>query len=204
MQKEGVIEDIKEFLKELSIFSRKSEVVYLLAEIRKLIEDDDEYKTLHFYCNWVLHGKLTHKLTLKILSSKFDFIELNKDKREIQKSLRHAEGGNFIKLNDFRSELHDFLRKKELPMKALEGDKWYKFAEIYLEIIKKCPIEKEYNKLKKSQVNNVQIKIKSLHLTKVENKYYFEFYLINGLRIDRIRLTYKKIKSKGKSHNENT
>lgn len=190
MNKNIIRDDIEDFLEKRSEFTQKSEVVYLLAEIRKILEilknkgkkDEEKYKTLRLHCNWALHSKLSYESSIKILSSKFDrYIDLNKSKREIQEAMRRG-GSDFIKLNDFRSELHSFFKSHNLPTETLEGNKWYKFVKLYFEIIVKCPISHDISK------------INSLHLIKDNNGYYFEFYLNNKIRIPKIKLKLKNKK----------
>ncbi len=95
--------DLKEFLNTRSEFTQKSEVVYFLSEVRKVIEKGNKYKDLRFYCNWVLHSELTKESTIKILNSKFKFVDFNKNKREIQKMIARADNGKFIKMGDFKN-----------------------------------------------------------------------------------------------------
>jgi len=54
--------------------SSQAQVVYVLVEIRKLIEmthRTDQYLTLVFYCEWALHSRLDRTGALRLLQ-KFD------------------------------------------------------------------------------------------------------------------------------------
>ncbi len=182
MNKNNAISDgIRDFLNTRFEFTQKSEVVYFLAEVRKVIEKEKNYNDLRFYCNWVLHNELTKESIIKILSSKLDrFVDFSKSKGEIQKKIAHADGGKFIKMKDFKLELLKFLNNKNLPQNIFNGNKWYKFIELYLEIVYKCPIAHR------------SPSISGLHLTKDNDGYYYEFYINNIIRISKIKLKLKK------------
>lgn len=176
MGKNGATNDIKEFLNTRSEFTQKNEVVYFLSEIRKVIENSNKYSNLNFYCNWVLHSKLTWKSTMKILSSKFDkFIDFSKSRKEIQQMIAHADSGRFIKMEDFKSELKCFLNDYELP-DIFDDSNWREFRKLYLKIIHKCPI------------NHGSSGISGLYLSKERDGYYYEFYVNKIVRISRIKL----------------
>lgn len=180
MGKNNIMDDLKEFLNTRSEFTQKSEVSYFLSEVRKVIEKGDKYKDLRFYCNWVLHSKLTKESTIKILNLKLNkYIDFNKNKRDIQKMIARAEGGKFIKMGDFKTELIGFLKDKGLPQDIFYGNKWWKFIELYLEIIYKCPID------------HGSSGITGLFLTKEKDGYYYEFYVNKIIRISRIKLKLK-------------
>ena len=156
-------------------------MTYFLSEVRKVIEKDNNYKDLCLYCNWVLHSELTKESTIKILNSKLNkYIDFNKNKSDIQKMIACAEGGKFIKMGDFKTELMGFLKDKGLPQDIFYGNKWWKFIELYLEIIYKCPIE------------HGSSGISGLYLSKEKDGYYYGFYINNIMRIPRIKLKLKR------------
>ncbi|GEM_PF-2206926 len=68
MNKNNFINDLKVFLENKSKLTQRNEVVYLLVRIRKILDLDgsNRYKTLRFYCNWVLHTKLDKLTTTKL------------------------------------------------------------------------------------------------------------------------------------------
>ena len=64
---------IKKLEKELDRgIASEARAVYLLTEVRKLIERDKAvgaYPNLKFHCDWVLHAKLTGPAAQEILAS---------------------------------------------------------------------------------------------------------------------------------------
>ena len=156
-------------------------MTYFLSEVRKVIEKDNNYKDLCLYCNWVLHSELTKESTIKILNSKLNkYIDFNKNKSDIQKMIACAEGGKFIKMGDFKTELMGFLKDKGLSQDIFYGNKWWKFIELYLEIIYKCLID------------HGSSGISGLHLLKDKDGYYYEFYINKIIRISKIKLRLKR------------
>lgn len=130
------------------------EVLYILAEIRKYIEEYEPsnknyYSNLYFFCNWTLHVTLTYPPTkryLKKLEDKLDGLE-SKSFKEIAKDFINTNG-SFYLLVDLRRELGIFLDSHSLPNIVTEDDtSWYRFAFYLLEILKDCPLINEDGKL---------------------------------------------------------
>lgn len=68
MGRHSIIDKLDHELKHLPI-RRESQVVYLLAEIRKVIEHEREhspgcYEVLELFCNWALHIRYHANRTL--------------------------------------------------------------------------------------------------------------------------------------------
>lgn len=83
------------------------QIVYILSRIRKLLEIENlksKYPVLNFYCNWSLHSEITKTDGKKINTILKEFIE-RPEKRYIL-SLHYQ----------FRKELTNFLKDKELPV----------------------------------------------------------------------------------------
>jgi hypothetical protein len=119
------------------------QVVYILAEIRKAIEQAgelNEYYALDFYCSFALHTRMDRAGAKRILQ-RFDKAhpllikneELPKDlKREIDQT---------TKLRKFRDEIKQFLVANDLPMRLFEEpDAWVKFIRLYGNIIDECEL----------------------------------------------------------------
>src|ERR1035437_3864238 len=75
MNEKVVIEKIRKFLQKHSNLKEECEVLYLLAEIRKIIKNSKQneaaYKVLYYYCCWALHIHLTQG-SAKYISNKFN------------------------------------------------------------------------------------------------------------------------------------
>lgn len=190
MNKKIIIENLQKFLQNHPKLEKECEIVYLIAEIRKIIENNkNSYETLWFYCNWTLHSKLNYQSMAKVLSKKFNkIINFNKNKKEIQKDLIHGQK-DFFMLKDLNFELNKFfknLKKLELFTDFLKGNKWNIFCKSFLENVMECQIDFE-SKIKSCKINKLSIE-------KINSDYYYLFHLSNGARIPRIILKYKRNK----------
>lgn len=184
MNKQIIKDKLKNFLNRHPIFKEECEVLYLLVEIRKLIERNKKYRTLYFYCCWVAHSELSHKNTAQFLSDKFDsLIDFRKKKKEIQHDLINGQK-DFFKLRDLNNELRAFLNLNKLPVNFLDGNAWYKFCQLFLDNITECGIDI-------SKINKQSRKINKLIVEKINRQYFYGFYLANGIRIPRIILKFK-------------
>lgn len=125
-------------------------------QIRKILDlgnNNSPYKTLRFYCNWVLHTYLDQQATTKLLAEIFvdSTIDLAKTGHENACSMKFV-GKDFFKLKSFRKELKDFLENYQLPIDSL-GNWSTHTGKITLEIIKDVPV-----KFIPTQIKELQIK----------------------------------------------
>lgn len=152
MDKSKNIENLKEFLINYKTFKEKCEVIYLMVEIRKFLEyGGKSYKTLRFYCNWVLHTELSQEKTTKLLSDIFEpNVDLKKSGHENAHNIKSI-GRDFFMLEKFRKELREFFKDHNLPMDLLEKN-WWTFGKLLLEIIKDCPVHFVANKIRELKI----------------------------------------------------
>jgi len=122
----------------------ESKVVYLLAQVRKLLERDDpdhNMGSLWMYCHWALHVDLESPTTTKGLLERVDRWVANTvmyltpigpwnfgDEYNLFK--------DFIYLNTFRHQLRLFLAAYKLPTTLCGDDKrWHRFVQEYAGVI---------------------------------------------------------------------
>jgi len=99
-----IINKLEKFLQSHKRFKEECEIVYLMAEIRKILDFNrgSSCEFLRFYCNWVLHNSLDRKRTTKLLSEKFESnIDFTKSGKEIARDLK-SKHADFFKLNDYK------------------------------------------------------------------------------------------------------
>jgi len=155
--KDIILKKISNVLK--SEIDTEAKTLYLLAEIRKILELDkkkilelDKKKiTLIIYCDWALHTVLNFKDTIARFSNKLENnIDYKIDIKEIAGNLKSSQS-NFFKLNELKKELREFLKKNNLPCELVNNsNRWFKFIELLLEILKECTVifkEGEIDKL---------------------------------------------------------
>lgn len=141
MNKQAVIDKLKNFLNKHPIFSEECEVIYLMVQIRKILDYKNSrcpYSTLRFYCNWVLHNELSQERTTKLLSNMLE--SCIDDKKSGHDNARNIKlyNSDFFKLNTLKKEFRVFIEENTLPTDLLKNKNWWEFAKLLLEIIKEC------------------------------------------------------------------
>jgi hypothetical protein len=124
----------------------ETQVVYVLAGIRKLIERDkveDQYASLRFHCDWVLHS-IMDRAAAKAILRQFDAAHpLLRDGIELRKlppGLRR-EIDRISKMSSFEQELVRFLTAYHLPSLTRNGqDGWPHFLHLYTKVIEDIPL----------------------------------------------------------------
>lgn len=120
--------------------NRESQVVYLLAGIRKIIEQErtqEKYRYLKFHCDWSLHVRLRGEFAQHILAL-FESAQVQVLKGEDVFS--DVEVDKISKLTQFREELSSFLMAYGITNFTCAPNKWGKFMCLYGRIIQDCPL----------------------------------------------------------------
>lgn len=118
------------------------EVVYLLCEVRKLLDQQQPMpglSALHLYCNWALHVHLSIPRTTMPLLSKIDAYISDKlrvgDTQEVLQAERDLFR-EFINLETFREELSQFMAAQGVPTEVCdESLRWHAFLVAYAGVI---------------------------------------------------------------------
>jgi len=121
----------------------EARVVYILAEIRKLMErkrQQKKYYALSFHCSWALHPTMDRGGAGRILRRFDKAFELLKDKRlhELPANLRDEINAT-IGLEKFQDELKTFLVAHQFPTRIVEKE-WTKFLRQYAAVIEDCAL----------------------------------------------------------------
>jgi len=147
---------------------REEQVLYIMAETRKLMEQllkgssVQEYPLLNFYCNWALHAEINNTSPAqKILET----IEKDYKNKQFEKS-RELE---FVGFKYLREEIKLFLEKSGLPIDLCTvEEKWESFRKLLLDVLIDCPLKPKngpieefvYKKPRNPSKNNVDWEIK--------------------------------------------
>src|ERR1051325_9365202 len=118
--------------------TNEAKVVYLLVEVRKLMEREHYSDALlKTFCNWVVHTSLENRAEgSAFVLGEFDqwFIELYDHKRKSDR-LEH------ISLGAFRLALNRFFDHFHLTASVgRDREEWKKFCSLYCSIVSECPI----------------------------------------------------------------
>lgn len=122
-------------------FDKKSEVIYLMVQIRKFIDSSGTAnRDLKFYANWAIHGKaLNFPLNKKYVARIFSGIsEEDWGSLPVEKKSRL---NNFCLLKDFSLYLCKFMSDNRLPFEFMKRDNWDSFKRTYLEIVEECFVD---------------------------------------------------------------
>ncbi len=124
----------------------ESQVVYILVEIRKFIEQAgelDNYHALDFYCSLALHTTMTRIGARRILERFNRAYPILVKGAELPQHLDH-EISDTISLKKFRDELKQFLSVNNLipaPMFPGTPDAWVRFIHLYAGVTDECDLQ---------------------------------------------------------------
>ena len=124
---------------------KESQVVYIMTGIRKIIEQENLYSRfpyLNFYCNWMLHAKLTNRRTQIILNY---FDNTHKKILAHKEDIFSFEFEKISKMEVFKTELSSFMYEKNIIDFSNIQNVWTYFLYLYSKVISGCPLETEDN-----------------------------------------------------------
>ena len=123
------------------------QVVYILVELRKLLESkgiDKEtgYRALIFCCDWAVHPKLNRE-SAKAITQLFDCYETSYRKEPIGVSQAGIpELVEFCDHSRFRQQFIDACEQNDISAEAVKEDGWWNgFLRHFSEVVRDCPIE---------------------------------------------------------------
>ncbi len=117
---------------------READVVYILAECRKLLEDTQPLQphfALKLYCHWALHVDLAGRdTTLPFLRKVDAFVEHALADKEFRE--QHRMFREFGFLESFRQLLKEFFQTHRLPTSVCDEDsRWEGFVSLYAGVV---------------------------------------------------------------------
>lgn len=137
--KPQIVDKLNQFLLEHQPLKEEFEVVYLMVELRKLLDRDKEqnlsnsYSLVRFHADWIVHTRkdcITSAMK-KIMSN-------------IDKSIdTYPKNGNigFLLMPEFRKELSNLLEENNLPNSfCKDDDKWLDFILALTQVLADQPI----------------------------------------------------------------
>jgi hypothetical protein len=121
----------------------EAQAVYLMAEVRKILEHDNAEKTyaaLYLFCNWVLHTTLDRGFAKDIVSL-VDDIHGGGAKYDPAIENRWKELHDLTDGQALRQELREFLTRNGLPTYITDDDDWWRlFFSHYASAISDTPL----------------------------------------------------------------
>ena len=121
-------------------------MVYALVEIRKHLKPagkpkDSDFATLMFFCDWVVHARLSGPGAREALA-RLD-AEIGPSGLVVPKEVQpESELNRFMSLEPLREEMERFCRECRLPERwAVDFTMWREFTRLYGNVVLDCPLE---------------------------------------------------------------
>jgi hypothetical protein len=131
-------------------FQKDSDVLYVMVQVRKLLELDrmdkaPEYETLNFYCDWVTHPVMDRSAAKRmlLLFEGQNEVDLEKFKSRTEREARLSYETsqhqlNFLSFNTLNEQLNNYLKQKDVGV--IDGNRWPSFEKILLGILIDTPL----------------------------------------------------------------
>jgi hypothetical protein len=140
-------EMVKDILSKLDAELRQEitserQVVYILVQIRKLIDSDklsEDFEALKLHCDWAVHPKLNKSSAKRLLRKLNDRHSELRSKSGPQEAM--SELSEKLGLQAFQVEFHKFLQFYNLNESSCDGNWWFAFLYHYSRVIQDCPLE---------------------------------------------------------------
>jgi hypothetical protein len=141
---------------------RQSQVLYIFAEIRKVIEHEQEqdehaYEVLEFFCNWALHITISRRSfaeTIRLFVRAFDM----KEGMELSEWYKTEFFQHIMHLSALKNELETFFHDHHLPCEVVHDfRKWSGFIYLYTAIVAEVPLRYAKDDLAPTEVEELTI-----------------------------------------------
>ena len=120
------------------------QVVYILVEIRKLLEHNRQknlYPVMNFYCNWVVHTRLSESFVADKIVRLFDEI-MYRDLNGAAYLELKDEALGFLNERQLQDELRTFLGSSDLRTEVCTDPvRWHAFRKRLAGVIEDVPLE---------------------------------------------------------------
>lgn len=143
MGKPEIARKLKTLCENFLPFTEECQVVYLLVEIRKMLDRDNnrDYPLLRFYCDWCVHTE-KDRITIEMESIMNEIYAGIYD--QITNKSYHAEKTKivgFAYMEDLQGEMNAFLALYNLSDTYLtDGDNWISFVSLLVRVLADQPI----------------------------------------------------------------
>ncbi|OGZ70255.1 MAG: hypothetical protein A2904_01150 [Candidatus Staskawiczbacteria bacterium RIFCSPLOWO2_01_FULL_33_9] len=119
---------------------KEKDVVYVLAEIRKLLEGNkikSVYPILNFYCNWALHPEIDKTSSVRSILEKIE-------QGILSKKYNVWAVWAMIDFEEFHREMGLFLNKFDIVDQFGNRKYWENFRTLLVDILIDCPLKPSY------------------------------------------------------------
>lgn len=146
--KDEIVLKLNKFLKVHMPPTEECHVVYLLVEIRKILDYADErfessYPILRFYCDWALHiRKEYYNGTTKDIMQRIDSSIKNAAIFPGTKQFIPSDSSafNFMGMEELRRDMVSFFEALDLPKDIFNSINWQCFRDLLINILVEQPL----------------------------------------------------------------
>src|SRR5258708_12095386 len=128
-----IVTKLNKFLDTHDPFTEECEAVYLMVELRKLLEREykdgnrwtGEFAKVRLYCDWTVHPSIDRNPTIKDMMEK------------LKEALSNGEDTSyFFSLSELRSEMSELFRKQGLRDKLCrDNEHWKHFVDVLTPVL---------------------------------------------------------------------
>jgi len=134
-------DDLKDLLQQRNFNNR--DVAFLFSELRKIIESSDKkYKTLKFYCDWLLHSqKDCYHPEMKLYIREI----YESAVKHIQKPMQFEYSkkiSDLIYFEILKNDLSKILNDSNLSEQILEDESWLNLVRVLVKLLENQPLIK--------------------------------------------------------------
>ncbi len=148
MSRIEIIEKLNDFLDKHMPFTEECHVLYLLVEIRKVLdrENNKKYPILRFYCNWSVHTDKDSTKEMEIIMN--DIYQGIKKQITCGITSEKTKIIGFMYMEDLQTDVIGFLQEYQLPVLIIEKNNWLEFIKLLVRILADQPINNPCSDIK--------------------------------------------------------
>lgn len=135
------------------------EVVYVMAEIRKVLEQHEanglpRLSVLNLFCNWALHtASYKDPTNIRAYFSAHDL----RDGMTPEEFLDSRFFKEIMNLAIMKTELGNFLKIHDLPNVILDREQWSNFADLYTGVVSEVPMKYTKHDLLPDEIEEITL-----------------------------------------------
>ena len=136
-----IIIKLNKFLNTHDKFKEECEAVYLMVELRKLLDREherDQFPIIRFYCDWTVH-----------ISKDRNQADIEDIMKSFNDGINNPEGViSFFSLSELRKEMSDLFRTYGLKAELCQDDNnWKHFVDVFIQVLADQPIMNPINSI---------------------------------------------------------
>jgi len=153
MAQSDIVDKLNEFFKIHAPVSEQCHVVYIMVEIRKILDHSKDhwqrgsFTLLRFYCDWTVHTEKTRitESMETVMNEVYKDVKEQLENPAMTKAMSPVM--KFAYMENLRSEMRCFFKKHEIDISLTKEELWIPFIGLLIKILENQPIHKPNNKI---------------------------------------------------------